>query len=251
MRSRCYAESLSHYLPVLHLLYRAALRTFSSIVNRKPNISLWEGPKHLTQVRNNQCLGFSVIRSPCHNITWPQSWTLCSSRILLLYFRFISFCASSADSKTLHRVCFHSLLCHAVGGMLSQGSFRAGEKINICSFGKPIKLIICGDLKSAHTPTEDATWCFYQAVHLSGIEYLSDLRHWICMQWNWIFPWLLIRRSHLKNDGEGKAKSTKNFLFQSLWFGAMTSVVQMESWNKLRFHGCIVHAEINKKECFF
>lgn len=152
---------------------------FPLLHNRKPNITLWEGPKHLTQVKNNQCLGFIVIRSPCHNIFWPQSRTLCSSRILLwLYFLFISFCASSADSKTLHRVCFDSphkvsLLCHEVGVMLSQGSFRAGEKINICSFGKPIKRIICEDLKSAHTPTEDATWCLYQAVHLSGIKYLS------------------------------------------------------------------------------
>lgn len=152
---------------------------FLILCNRKPNLTLWEGPKHLTQVRNNQCLGFIVIRSPCHNTIWPQSWTLYSSHILLwLYFLFISFCASSADRKTLHRVCFHSphkvsLLCHGVGVMLSQGSFRAGEKINICGFGKPIKLIICEDLKSAHTPTEDATWCLYQAAHPSGMEYLS------------------------------------------------------------------------------
>lgn len=101
----------SHILHVLHLLNRAVVsRTFSLYcVTTKPNIALWEGPKHLTQVKNNQCLGFIAIQSPCHNIIWPLSRTLCSSHILLwLYFLFISFCASSVNSKTLHRVCFDS-----------------------------------------------------------------------------------------------------------------------------------------------
>lgn len=90
---------------------------------------------------------FRLIWWPRRTIVRPQFRAV---RVFLAYpaatdgLLLISFCASLVNhrSRTLRCVCFRGLLSFRTAAVLSQRAFRTGEKINICGFGKPIKLII-------------------------------------------------------------------------------------------------------------
>lgn len=206
--------------------------------------SLWTNHADLVQWKKT-LFGAPDLMTSSHHHPTKFSGRACVPYVscgLLL----ISFCVSLVNhrSRTLHCVCFQGLLCFRTAAVLSQRAFRTGEKINICGFGKPIKLMIWKgsevSIKCEGRFRLPPEWCLYLDVYIAKGQsqwgrvildvnlYLQFSAGAVCLTYMWLNGWfsekpnwvinVIIRKSCRINLFEMKEVTMQVFHMWDFWY---------------------------------